>query len=225
MIQSVESTSYADAIAALAAVSLPARIGQTLTPLLTDLGCLYFDTIEGTAVAVQPCQPSDVAEPLVRDTLLRSLRSYIVLAASDPLEGLYLLDGLLRKQRWTACLETSEDAYFFADLLLRVSGVICANPGEASDAYLDAIRTNVCDALNMWFRPTLPFTDLPDPAVLVRSMFGDAWCDLVIGLPDEEIIQIDIRPFILSTTPGFATHMLKFKQETAFPLPTLETPC
>jgi hypothetical protein len=147
------------------------RIGDTV---FSRLGCPYVDAINGVIVL-----PADPEEDVVE---LAEYYKVILRAAATHHDGSSinitpLLNGIFRCSLMPCLISDEDSAYTLAISLLlfleadgnsRLSRILHSDTEMA-----------VCSIISAWTSPDEPMTELPEPAVLVSLLFGDAW--LLVG--------------------------------------------
>lgn len=208
----------------LVAEHLPALAGVTLMPLLQELGCVILERNSANEwKAVYSSQPLPANEALVRETLIAIMRSH--LKPDDRYfytDGVAILDGLLRHHRWQRCLESVEDAYCFAELMLRTSAILRSNPEIVTQEYRETLSSAMGDALLEWLPAIGRVEPLHANPAMLRAMFGDAWFELV--LENADVDPYNIPSYIRQTKPAFIPGVVRASQDVtmALPLPSLE---
>jgi hypothetical protein len=209
---------YAERIAHLVDVHVRhASRGLPFLPLLKELGCRYMDEIGNSYRIRTPRQPEPVDEPLVCQTLLITLSSYVRNGFLENGDGFCLINGLYDHSRWRQCLSNAEDAYGLAAL--------CASL-TADELPLDRQTgggmemPRVCLLLNEWLQPAEPFTEPPLIPALSRLLFGDAWYSFNIEMAGEPNWRV---PFVIyKTRPPFMPGVVNFiLEDSAHELPSL----
>lgn len=123
-------------------------------------------------------------------------------------DTLSLLTGLAAEGRWRYCTASPDSVYDLAILLFEFSLTQAPNAPKMTPGPL-ALYMNVAPLvhalLSEWLRAEVPLTQAPSTGALLRSMFGEAWCDLFVSdrMPAIEItqlIQMQRPPF----QPGLA---------------------
>jgi hypothetical protein len=172
-----------------------------------------------------PLQPAWEHDAFLRSVLLDYLRCHATKKADWSDNGYALLDGLVRHARWRECLNTMDDAYAFAGLLLEFSFAADMTVAPRGAAFRQAVTPDVCFALKDWL-PTVTClqTDLfPTTEVLARALFGDLWCDMM--LPDVGLEYHNCASKITAYRPEFRPGLLPVGAESANEiLPGLEMP-
>jgi hypothetical protein len=114
---------------------------------------------------------------------------------------LHALAGLLQNDRWKDCLTASRGSYAFVILVSRF-----LTPSALSDAgraLHNAIQVELDRVLQGW----LPGNSISSANDFARSIFGDAWCALVMENQDEwrsvsSLISRDRPPFLPGRLPS-----------------------
>jgi hypothetical protein len=203
----ITARKYEDKIHALTGAYLLEGQKADLEPLLSALGCRYSIVRSSVSSVCEPEQPLETDEPLVQKTLLEALHWYCNVQGYA-LDGMSLLDGLLRRGRWKACLESTDDASRLAALLIEFLGALYAG---ANYTYADELRNrllpDVCAMLNDWLRPEVEFRSTPTAALLLRHLFGDAWCALHLTGADDYwkvkmLVLVEQPPFLPGLLPA-----------------------
>jgi hypothetical protein len=213
---------FQETIATLADQYLSDRTAETqIKPLLVALGCTHLNANE-TAVQYQsPNSPPKSAanEELIARTLVRALYTQPMDGTHFPEDGFSLLIGLSANQRWRVCLESLDASYELAVALL--SSCIASPSIDAGLVLMSAADNHICALLNDWVSPVKPFRHAPDPLVVARCLFGEAWCSLSL----EEFPQpsYSLPHIVRSQRPPFLAGILPARLETAaIGLPTLD---
>jgi hypothetical protein len=226
-------------IASLAKLHLNENNRASIAPLAAALGWRHLAHDGRATVVVPPAHIHGLSEDVARDTLVEALRWHgqihapAFLVNQDRYElsgtryfenGYSILDGLLRQQRLPDAMLTIDVAYDIAILLARTVGSDFGGITENNSATLGAeLIPDLCAALDAWLKPTETFADNLSIKPLLRSMFGDAWCDLVLSDHD---LDCRVSPDIIrATRPTFLTGLSPAHlEEPSLHLPVLCTP-
>jgi hypothetical protein len=199
------------------------------------LGCPTMQAQGTSRVIRYPDISGAENEPLIRDVLKQAL-AYVATKAKGSstrfIDGNYILVLLSEKDRWLDCVQCADDAYALMILLQRFAVVsdMITNPPDPTapltleiDYFRQVGAPRVATLLNGWLKPVVPFSDACASLtidVLRRSVFGDAWCDLVLtdDIPDffgDDLILSERPPFM----PGILPDQL---EQPNAQLPTLD---
>lgn len=187
----------------------------TLIPLLkltNALGCRACNFYPDSQLwqADTKTVPPPEAEKKIESTLVWLLRRGFEL---HEYARFSLLDGLMQNHRWEKALDTVDDAYALTDLLI-ASNIFMESTKhwagqptpEISERLRRTIEPAICAALNKWIRPARPFVMPPTTSMLMRSLFGDAWCDLALNDISEraifEVVAAWRPPFLPGRLPA-----------------------
>lgn len=191
--------SYEEKIAILVGQHLIEGEKDDLAPLLSVLGCSHLDGDTSFE------QPPACEELLVTNTLLHALHWYCDVQG-HMVDGVLILDGLLRGQRWKSCLTSTRGAICLTIVLLEFFN------GRDSDGYFSYAKglrsrmlPGVLSLLNEWLRPVVPLKEPSSVDVLLPSLFGAAWC--TIHLTDDSDLW-NARLMILNHQPPFVPGLL-----------------
>jgi hypothetical protein len=218
---------YEDYIAALVDrfIANPIPGSSVCTPLFAALGCTHLTHLPARQdVLVKPDQPEPMYEKLVTQTLIELMHFQLKHPSAITSENiLTLLDGLLKENRWRACLQDMDTATDFAILL-----AYFWNASMASGAGVDLLNSvipRVCEVLNEWVRPANPFKPFdggrPVTYDLASEIFGSTWCALAL---DGHNISIWSTALIIheQRPPVLAKLLPSHLQPTAVALPSLD---
>lgn len=194
----------------------------TLHDLIRELGCpgvrFYGKRWNVDSPPAPPAQNSDIVER----ALTIALQWYLEGAYRSDQDTLSILTGLASDRRWRRCLTTVDGAYNLVTLLYMFS--LMTTPSYPMPATARALFQNVepmvRDLLNAWVAPETLLTHAPGPDLLLRAMFGDAWCDI---FADSQTISKDIANLIESQRPPFQKYLVPAQcQSDAITLPTMD---
>jgi hypothetical protein len=184
-----------------------------LGELATDLGCR--SGLPNDLRVSTPPQPKPEDEDLVVTSLISALRTSVDRYCDDT-DKESIIDGLLRNDRWRACLNTPEDAYCLAQVL-----IMFFHNMDLEEGYLTfraSMAEGVRDAVSQWIRPR----ELPakmSAMEMARLLFGVAWCELRL---ESNATKWEINPIIRSDRPPFMPGLLAAHLEAdVLPLPTM----
>jgi hypothetical protein len=191
--------------------------------LVSALGCRNIGDPNRLQAFDVPEQPNPEYEALVVSTLLLTLHSHLARPAYNSHDGLAIIDGLMRNQRWRECLKDLDTAYAFAILLSDGSLAPDDRKPVDPDTNLNLKRTVEIDAriaLQDWIPNVVH--PLVQPRRLVKAMFGEVWFDLVVvGL---DIATHHLPDAIKGLRPPFSPGLLPPHLEpVVLPLPALST--
>jgi hypothetical protein len=160
-------------------------------------------------------------EPLVRSTLLELLRYNMCMPSSREalIDQYSLFDGLAKNNRWRSCLQTPASCMDLISILTRVSSLLRVQ--DKADVMRNNFTPNVCAILNAWVKPETLFVEMPDADMLVRTLFGDAWCDIILGGNANYMLAHNLVVTIRSTCPPLCKGLLPGPAQTAVDLPAL----
>lgn len=203
--------SYPEDIAQLADTYITRRTpSQSIAPLAAALGCRRINVGRGGWYHQSVKQPLPGFEPLVCQTLIDALRSHV--CSSVPIaseDGLSILDGLSKNNRWRAALTNIDDAYCLAALLL--------NTTFDGDDVCEALSRGI---VNAWLLTDAPFVEYPDLETLSAAFFGDPWTSLVIGEPS--FFAWDVIDTVMAMRPPFVGSLVPCQAiDGPLPLPVL----
>jgi hypothetical protein len=187
--------------------------------LFIALGCPILKVSTNWSIVEHP-QPGPEKEGVIQQALLRMLRVGDWHANKGWSEPFSILAGLTRNDRWRSCLDSVDDTYKFADLLL-VAQDVCAGLARTSapDLVKEEINTVLQHSLVGWlgFAWSAACPSIDDMA---RAMFGDAWCSFALSgdIPGEErrLVRMERPPFM----PGLLAVQT---QNVAVTLPELSS--
>jgi hypothetical protein len=169
-----------------------------------------------------PTQPDLIFEPLVVETLLTALRHHIG-SRNDDSNGESILNGLLKNNRWRACLESIEDAYNFVFI------VACSythfendknrkNKNELQAHNIEPLRKVVIK----WFGLSEAEGEHMTTALFLERTFGSLWCEFALA---EDMLLGDIVKIVSDVHPPFMPDVLPAHfQLVSQPLPSFEMP-
>jgi hypothetical protein len=185
-----------------------------LNPLLSMLGCRYVaEGRDGVKILFSPEIFLDEYESLIVPALIEALLSQARRPGGGAPENcMAILDGLLKNERWRACLKSTDTAMALAIMLVDLMDAV---PYSAAGSTLrDSVLPPFYGMLNEWLRPTAPF-DPNEPRdmfkhmfKLVRAMFGDHWCDIALSGPEEMEKPWEVPGIIRATRPEFLPGLL-----------------
>lgn len=193
----IPAPNYAETIDLLVARFLLNDKNDDIESLVAALGCSYSDS--DSASLHVPNQPDPSNEYLVQATLLQAIRWHSTVDGYIS-DGIALLEGLIRNDRWRQCLKNTNDAVVLSALLMDFA------VGEKYAGKLHAlVSPGVCGILNSWLLPPSPIEAPLSPTELARALFGDAWYDISIGHCSDELT---VGRFVLSSKPPFRPGLL-----------------
>lgn len=218
---------YAKTIADLTSVYLKRRDREPVTELLGALGCCHLKAKFPFSNVVQSSQTSLEDEPLVRETLVLTLRSHVE-KDGVRFDGYAILEGLSRRERWRDCLFTLDDAYNLTLLLLDFMAAVETGEDDTEKTrFLQAVLPGAFQILwewthspewKMWDKSAL---EIPGSLQICRAFFGSAWCDLVLCPPGTKFWND--RGMISSHRPPFLPGLLPEHLDAAVvPLPDMD---
>lgn len=207
----------------LAAQYLTSRIdadgrSQSILPLLAKLGCRCLCSEGRTWSNEEFEQPDVVHENLVKNTLLEALIFKFEYPVGNTwFDQFALLDGLARNERWKACLHTAENAHMFAALLLDGAQLVQKlQKHPAHDLLAQSLIPSVCEILNTWLIPEVPFEVYPPAGVIAQNMFGDAWYCTVLN--SEFGIRLTPKE-VIAMRPPFVQRLVMYEPDLGLVLP------
>jgi hypothetical protein len=215
---------YAQQLAQVSAECLDEESDRRqLTPLFRLIGVAHLTNLDSDPSnwRVSPSfRTNALYEPLVQAALIQTMRFIFRegLGSEDSAKVLSVAGGLVENDRWIRCLETEDDAYLFAILLMRLSSAMqslhMVRPYKQLRSEV-SVNAGVC--LIQWLKPEVPFTKIPRPADLAESMFGSAWCSVAID-PDRFDEGSYVTNVVMTQRPPFRPGLLSAALEsTAFP--------
>lgn len=167
---------------------------------------------------------SDIArhEPLIKATLV-TLLGYTMSRPNtrDSIVDKYsILDGLAKNNRWRACLQTPQTCYDLVGLLTTVSSSFARR--EETVNMRRSFDVSVCTILNAWLKPVIPFDIIPKADTLVRNLFGNAWCDIVLGgCAIDAMLTFELVAAIEAARPALREGLLPGPTQVEVCLPAL----
>jgi hypothetical protein len=194
-----------------------------MEPLLKALGCRSVRYSGRQCYVQRPAQPPKGHEDIITSTLVSALQVCLYREPYDESSLLSILDGLSQKNRWRACLSSEEDSRMLAaSLILFFAGIYDHIEQDADKGALGLVlMPGPLALLNKWTSPAIAYDDNLLAEDVARSLFGDAWYQLVAsGASKWNLAQL-----VLEQQPSFLPNILSFKAENAgMMLPTLEGP-
>jgi hypothetical protein len=213
---------YEEKIAALVDQYITRRAGgKSISRLASALGCSNVPLVSDKFEVDYPTQPGEQHEALVRRTLVHALHSHMAAETPFSEDLLAIIDGLSKNDRWRDCLNTEDDAYEFAMLMLyyvraREKGYLSTRGMQLASS----IWGSVWVILNDWLSLEDRFMTLPSTAALANAIFGAPWCDVVLSNVDDSTGPL-LR-IIQTTRPTFTKGLLpEYAQPTRVELPSL----
>jgi hypothetical protein len=201
-----------------------------IATLLSALGCQHIvhgneiGRIHSTDTLITPDQPAAEFEPLIRTTLVRTLHPHVNRAGPvGTADDLSLMDGLLRNNRWKACLQTRETAFDLGLLLLYFFEVHTNT--VSGQRLFSNVGSLVSDVANAWLRPEISFVMYDDIRTasyqLALELFGEAWGTIALSETSNDPASI---PMIIRTQrPAIMEYLLPpHLHQAPVPLPSLE---
>jgi hypothetical protein len=167
--------------------SIGASMTEPLVPLLSLLGCTTVKFVGGEAgfLVNEPLQPDAIHEGLVSSRLLDVLRLHTAFGGlwESTGNGLAILNGLSRKDRWASCLDSKVAASDLATLLLAQSPELSIDYGYIKPwgAFLEESADSLYTIANAWLKPDPGFTKATPLPTMACAMFGNIWYDLTFG--------------------------------------------
>jgi hypothetical protein len=214
---------FEDRVASLAGSCLCGPPVLAPATLLTTLGCRVMMEDGRRTHLVEGRQPHFSQESLVAATLIKAMHWHREWDSANIQFAGALLDGLARNERWRLCLDSVDDAYYLASLLIKLTYLATPADGPGTDdnekqlhdLLNPAIRTIACGWLD---RPVeSAFLSMDE---LTRALFGDAWCHLV--LQDKPMLYMMVTKIILAYLPVFLPGLCPRQDEVLDGLPELE---
>jgi hypothetical protein len=212
---------YEEKISSLLHAHLTFDEPGSLPDLARALGCCNHRYTRKWVTDVPP-QPNPVYEPLILQTLLTALR-YHAGARNDDSNGESILNGLLRNNRWRACLESLDDAYKFVAVVACFyanfeSGILNNNKNDLQSHNIEPLKKVIVE----WLGVSAAESEKMTKMLFLRQTFGNLWCEFALS---ENMPLWDILPIISAVRPPFVTGLLPAQLETAAQtLPCLEAP-
>lgn len=167
-----------------------------IVPLLSALGCRHLaEDDRGDWEACTPLQPPEIEEPVIASTLLLALGAHMRLVGSRKStltiedEGVAILDGLSRHNRWRACLNDPRAAYDLASVLMLGED---KNETTSVAKLASEVRPAAVEMLNAWVMPAVSFNVMPSSREVAEALFGGPWCAFALDsedLSDEVIVE------------------------------------
>jgi hypothetical protein len=180
---------------------------KSVATLAAALGCRHM-VRNASGWRIPEHKPNSINhEQIVLQALLSALHWHVRNKDRAPEDGLLLLDGILRNERWKTCLSTMTSAHDFAMLLIRqTSKLRDTKHGVHVHPLMSPVRT----MLNGWLcLDPKTYTYIPPARPLAEALFGSAWCDLMLpGAISERTPQV-IEELIDSTRPSFLPGLCK----------------
>lgn len=193
----MHTQSYAETINTLIALHLVKGESESIEALVAALGCRHSNRTDDAFCV--PEQPSPLDEPVVQAALQHSVRWHSA-EGGHSVDGIALVDGLIKNGRWRQCLASTDDAIALTILLMDFAII------EDYDRYLHAaLKPGACAILNEWLSPSNPITEPLQPAALARLFFGDAWCDISFHAGEAEC---QIGTYVSQSRPPFLPGIL-----------------
>lgn len=203
----MKTSDFENKVAAQAADCLDRLTSADRRPLLELLGCTTLKQLRGHRGAWSvhaPKEPPAGYEVLISKTLYDVLRSHMSTIGRSLPEGLSILDGLASNDRWKTLMASDDGPYYLTTLLLDAT---VEHPSVPMMKRLrDKITPGVVQLLNDWCVPVDSFKEIPPTDVLVRVLFGDAWCDIVLNSQASD--HAERRSFIWQARPSFSPGLL-----------------
>jgi hypothetical protein len=185
-----------------------------LDDLTAKLGCRTVAHCQSVYVTLQPGLEY---EDLVTASLLTALRISVSITTPDGENSRdSVMDGLLRNNRWRACLSTSDDAYCLVQLFVSFFDNLQRDSGAST--LRSSLTSDARDAIAQWVLPR----EMPNQMSAletVRLVFGPAWC--AVCLP-EDATKWDINLLIRKERPPFMPGLLPVHLDhESLPLPVM----
>lgn len=188
------------------------------------MGCRNLIYANGYRL-VAPEQPRSNCEDVTRAALVVMLMHIDGVGPDSDIRGLSVLDGLLRNDRWRACLETPSGAYAFVALAARVIALPDASAMAVISSEKDWLELHMettflaGDVLKEWLLPPSEARML-SPRMLAAALFGEAWCNIVI----DGVRNLRLDRVIAETRPPFVHGLLPNQPapDTGVALPPME---
>jgi hypothetical protein len=165
------------------------------------LGCPNF--YNGTSI-----QPRDVERNVAPEAAVEEIRTNLARLISElRLEHILnrdmasLLAGAGRYQCWNACSQSYEGAVRLADLILHYIDQY----QHYQRSFDEETDSDICDLINGWLKPTVPWEKLPRLYSVCEHMFGDAWCSFSLSAYEslEGSSDLGINWLVQKTRPPF----------------------
>jgi hypothetical protein len=211
---------YANRVTALVEKDATGGPGCSRYLLLCALGCMSMGDTEDPGFQIPTC-PALSEEVFVRTTLIALLRSQerANLLNERRSEGFSLLHGLCQRGRWRPCLDNSDDAHRFAELLLLFHYQFDYAPFELTDAMQEIVASVQAQWLGDLYMPY--DRDISTFYDVIKALFGAPWCAL--ALEGENLNFREIMQTFINDKPPFLPGLLKEVAPAAAVLPTLGT--
>jgi hypothetical protein len=134
------------------------------------------------------------------ETSLLELLAKVASNLGDPVcERASVLAGLYAARCWRRCLESEDGTYDFASVLL------CYLERFSSLSLVDVHAAGrVCDILNAWLSPEVPWSQVPTSDEVVQRLFGVAWCTMSLpmeGRTAGSVVYYERPPFLPGLCP------------------------
>jgi hypothetical protein len=194
----------------------------TFVPVAKLLGCQFLlSRFPDYELRAQE-QPSYQHESVVREALVLLTSRHDSTVEDGLFIGLSILDGLLRHERWRACLTTPERA---RGLTMLVAGVFDVKnrpdyeKSKAKRTFLQGMTDETQEMLNAWLAPAGP-AEVFSERSFASKLFGEPWCCIVFdSLP--KAMRFDLT--IEATAPPFLPGLLDTTETyVALTLPSLD---
>jgi hypothetical protein len=200
---------YEEQLASLVAKYVHGHTWQNpgIEPLTQALGCMTCVYVDDGWSLVDPPQPPEGSEAVVRNALSLAMRIPNVAFGKDCSSTFAVLDGLSKKQRWRMCLQNTDDAFTLATMLI---SYVCQRRNEnlaySVRQHRNAIEDSVLAIINEWAKPNDDFGCFSSREQLAHLLFGDVWCDLF--LLGEKLDQYQFMDRIASLHPPIRLDLL-----------------
>jgi hypothetical protein len=191
---------------------------QSMCHLTAVLGCVTFEQTGAGWRCILAHQPPEVYERVVSDQLRYALRRQVSRGdESRPQDGASILDGLARNGRWISCVESLDEAYRLAEVLIDFNAFHAFLPAECRTS------TGGTTIIKDWLGVDMESSGELADDLVARAIFGNAWCDLILSVPaDRRSNRWAIISLVENHRPPFIAGLLPQRLEpNSYSLPEI----